>query len=321
MAQTKRELQAVLAAAGVRLRKRFGQHFLVDGNLLNKLVRAAGIGRDDVVLEVGPGTGSLTEKLLEVSGCVVAVEIDRGLTGICRSRLGTCDRLALMGGDVLARKKAVAGEVLQRLAAERKVRGGRIILVANLPYQVATPLLVDLLLGELTVSPMCFTVQAEVGERLLAAPGGKTYGPVSVLVQALATVKRIARVPREAFWPVPKVDSTMLRVEVRDAGRPAPAVRGPLAEVVHACFNYRRKTIKFSLRKLLDEATFQRVGADGRWNLSDRPERITVAQWVELAEFLSLESGHERAGDHGGSVGGSVSGRAVLRPGDRASSG
>lgn len=292
MTQTKTEIRALLSSAGIRPLKRFGQHFLIDGNLMNKLVAAAGVCHHDVVLEVGPGTGALTEKLLEAAGHVVAVEIDRALHAVCQDRLTGVHgrrgsgRLTLIHGDVLERKSAIAGEVLQALAARQGAVGGRIMLVANLPYQVATPLLIDLLLGELRVSPMCFTVQAEVADRLLAAPGNKTYGPTSVFAQALAAVKPIARVSPESFWPVPKVDSAMLRMDVPEDQMPPPEVVRKLAEVVHGCFNHRRKTMKSNLHALLDEPTFQRVQAAGRWNLSDRPERLTVSQWVELAALL-----------------------------------
>lgn len=287
MTQTKSQIRSMLAASGIRPLKRFGQHFLIDGNLMRKLVSAAGIRDNDVVLEVGPGTGGLTEELLERAGHVVAVEIDRRLHVICRSRFATADRLTLIHDDVLERKSAIADEVLHALASRQESLDGRIMLVANLPYQVATPLLIDLLAGELPVSPLCFTVQAEVADRLAASPGNKTYGPISVLAQALASVERIAHVPPEAFWPVPKVTSVMLRLDVREEGRLPPAAQARLSEVVHGCFRHRRKTMKSNLRTLLDEVSFQRVASDGRWDLSDRPERITVAQWIELAAMLS----------------------------------
>lgn len=295
MAQTKREIQALLAAAGIRPLKRFGQHFLIDGNLMGKLVSGAGVKRDDVVLEVGPGTGSLTEELLALAGHVVAVEIDRGLAAICRARFGQCDRATLIHGDILARKSALAREVLQTLEARRHRLGGRIMMVANLPYQVATPLLANLLMSDLPVSPLCFTVQAEVAERILAPPGDKTYGQVSVMAQALARIRRVARVPPEAFWPAPKVESTMLRVDVRQEDAPTPEIRRRLVALVQACFGHRRKTMKSNLRPLLDDGTFARIEADGRWDLGDRPEQITVSQWLDLARFLAVVLGGGRS--------------------------
>ncbi len=292
MVQTRREVEALLNGVGIRPLKRYGQNFLIDGNLIRKMVDAAGIRPDDVVLEVGPGTGSMTEELLAAAGHVVAVEIDRGLAGICRDRFANDTRFTLLHTDVLARKSAVEPVVLETFRERHARLGGRMLLVANLPYQAATPLLVDLLLGDDPVSPLCFTVQAEVADRFLAAPGTKDYGPISIYAQALAEGKRIARCPPEAFWPAPEVHSAMVRLDVHPAGpASAPDVRRQLAHVVHACFLHRRKTLRWTLRTAVDPATLERIAADGRWDLGSRPEQLTVAAWIELAGFLVAHAG------------------------------
>ena len=265
--------------------RQHGQHFLIDGNLLRKLVEAAGIARRDVVLEVGPGTGVLTDYLVERAGHVVAVEIDRGLHEICQNRFAAAGNMTLIHGDVLASKSRIAEPVLRAMSERQAELGGRLMLVANLPYQVATPLIVDLLMGELAVSPMCFTVQAEVADRLVASPGGKDYGPVSVLVQALARTERIARVPPSAFWPEPQVDSAMMRIDVLEESGLSPPVRRRLCAIVHHCFNHRRKTLKWTLNRVLPDEHYHLVESDGRWDLSQRPERLSVEQWVQMAEM------------------------------------
>ena len=290
MAQTKREIEAVLAGAGMRPLKRYGQHFLIDGNLLRKLVAAAGVTRADAVLEVGCGTGTLTEELLAVAGHVVGVEIDKGLAGVCRGRFGESTRFTLLHRDVLEGKGKIAAEVIQELGRRRAELGGRAMLVANLPYQVATPLVIELLMGEARVSPLCFTVQREVAERLAAPPGGKEYGPISVFAQVFGAVARIARVPAKAFWPVPQVESAMVRVDGR-ADAPGPRVRGELSRLVHGCFNHRRKTMRYNLRAMLSDEAYRRVESAGRWELNDRPERLGPGQWVELAEFVATRGG------------------------------
>lgn len=284
MVQTRREIEAILNGAGIRPLKRFGQNFLIDGNLVRKLVAAAEIRADDVVLEVGPGTGTLTEELLAAAGHVVVVEIDKGLAGVCRDRFGANERFTLLHTDVLERKSAVAPAVLETLRSRRGQLGGRMMLVANLPYQAATPLVLDLLLGPDPVSPLCFTVQAEVADRLLAPPGTKDYGPIAIYAQALATTHRIARLGPQSFWPAPQVDSAMVRLDVQP-GLELAAKTG-LSRVVHACFLHRRKTLRWSLRRLAGDAGVERVAADGRWSLDDRPEQLTVAQWCSLAAFL-----------------------------------
>src|SRR5690606_29877536 len=134
-------------------------------------------------------------------------------------------------------------------------------------------LVVELLLGDLAVSPLCFTVQAEVGDRLLAGPGGGEYGPISIFAQALASGRRIARVPPEAFWPAPKVHSVMLRLD-RQSDRPPRAVIEQLTRLVHACFNHRRKTMRSNLRELLPPEAMEACAAAGGWSLNDRPETL-----------------------------------------------
>ena len=287
MTQTKREVQTLLEDAGVRPLKRFGQHFLIDGNLMRKLLAAAGVQPTDVVLEVGPGTGSLTEELLQQAGHVVAVEIDRTLQTICWDRLGERPNFTLIAGDVLESKGSIAPAVRRAIQDRQREHGGRILLVANLPYQVATSLIVNLLTNDPRVAEMCFTIQAEVADRLKAPPGGKDYGPLTILTQSLADVQRITRVPPEAFWPSPEVDSAIVRVIVRPAAALPEAVQRRLAELVHGCFNHRRKTMRWSLRDLLDDAALSRVETDGRWDLTLRPECITVDQWIALARFLT----------------------------------
>jgi len=284
MPQSKRQITELLTNCGIAPLKRFGQHFLIDGNLMTKLVNAAELTRRDVVLEVGPGTGSLTELLLERAGHVVAVEIDRGLYGLLTERLGDHERLSLLRQDVLETKHRIAQEVISLLSSRKRELGGRVLLVANLPYQVVTPLLVDLLMGELDISPLCFTVQAEVGQRLMASLCTKDYGPVSVYVQVLCTVRRIAHVPAQAFWPMPKVESVMLRIDVE---RRLPTdVSAMLSDIVRKSFIHRRKTLRWNLRRVLEKPILARVEADGRWDLGARPEQLSPGDWLALATML-----------------------------------
>ena len=290
MPQTKRQIQALLAEAGIRPLQRYGQNFLIDGNLMRRLVEAAGATDRDVVLEVGVGTGSLTEMLLEAAGHVVGVEIDRGLHALAAGRVGQHPRLTLMHRDVLASKHRIAPEVLAELRRRRDRLGGRIMLVANLPYQVATPLVVELLLHEPDVGPLCFTVQAEVADRFTAAPGGKDYGPIAVYAQLLTTVRRIARLGPESFWPAPRVDSAMLRLERNPLGRPPEDVLEGLARLVQGCFGQRRKKIRTSLLRLCGESLVAGLEAAGTVDLDARPEQIRVEDWLALARRVVAES-------------------------------
>ncbi len=296
MAQTKREIQQRLRQAGLAPLKQYGQHFLIDGNLMDKLVLAAELRETDTVLEVGPGTGALTERLLERAGAVVAVEIDRGLYELCANSLAKHSphgkKLNLIHGDILDNKSMLNPRVLEALRTIRITLGGRIVLVANLPYQISTPLLIELLMGDLDINPMCCTLQAEVGDRLMAAAGNRVYGPISVYAQVMACLTRIARVGPESFWPPPEVNSVMLRIDKRYDVQLADPLRRQLRDLVRGCFNHRRKTLQSNLKTQLNVEQCMRVREAGRWNLNDRPERITPEQWLELASFLM--QGHIR---------------------------
>lgn len=213
--QTKREIEATLGDLGMTPRKRFGQHFLIDGNLMRRLVEVAEIGPEDLVLEVGAGTGGLTDLLALRAGQVVCVEIDRDLQGFLEERFDWADHVRIVSGDVLAGKHHINPEVVDALAAHPTGGARTVKLVANLPYQVATPLIMNLLVDHPVVSRLCFTVQAEVGERIATPPGGKNYGPLAIVTQTFGRVETICRIGPSSFWPRPKVDSVMMRIDAQ----------------------------------------------------------------------------------------------------------
>lgn len=232
---------------------------------------AADLVAGDLVLEVGPGTGTLTEAMLERGAEVVACEIDRDLAGLLRDRLD--DRIHLIEGDVLESGRRLA-EAVRAALGDRAFK-----LVANLPYQVASPLMAGLLIDHPACTLQVVTIQAEVADRLLAEPGTKAYGPLGVIVQAFAAVERIATVKPGSFWPAPKVTSAMVRITPRDVERPAD--RAGFARFVTELFGKRRKQLGTIL------------GADVTWPEgvvpTQRPEALRIDQMIEL--FLDCASG------------------------------
>ncbi|MEK6677229.1 MAG: 16S rRNA (adenine(1518)-N(6)/adenine(1519)-N(6))-dimethyltransferase RsmA [Planctomycetota bacterium] len=284
--QTKREIEATLEAAGFSPRKRFGQHFLIDGNLMRRLVESAELQPQDFVLEVGGGTGGLTDLLVGKASQVLCAEIDRGLHGILQNRLRGATNLSLVHDDVLHGKHALAPSIGQWLKEAEPKNGGAIKLVSNLPYQIASPLLMDLLVDFSNVKRLCFTVQAEVGDRILSPPGCKAYGPLSIVIQALCHGETIAQLPPHVFWPRPGVDSVMLRLDRKSIG--------PFSDVdelrrftrlVRGVFDHRRKTLRGALGFALDAKTLDRALATV--NGTRRPEELEVAEW--LAVFRSAD--------------------------------
>ena len=281
--QTKREIESSLDQAGLRPRKRFGQHFLIDGNLMRLLVQSAEIGADDVILEIGPGTGGLTDLLVTRAKHVICVEIDRDLFTLLSERFQNQPHIELVCSDVLDGKHnlnpAVASSIREWGA------GGLLKLIANLPYDIATPLLMNLLLDYPTVRCFCFTVQAEVGERIAAPAGSKVYGPLSIIAQNLCVVEKLARLGPSAFWPRPQVDSVMLRLDRRDhPGIPCEDAKR-FAEFVHGVFEHRRKTFRSALAYVVDNTQRDRICATVDSKL--RPEQIGPIKWMELYKMAS----------------------------------
>lgn len=219
MAQTKDTITTLLASAGTQPKHRFGQNFMIDGNLVRLIAAAGSPGPGDLVIEVGPGTGTLTEVLLASGAEVLAVEIDRDLAGVLRERLGGEERFSLIEGDALGSKHALTAGLLERIEAARGLGGaggaGRSVkLIANLPYNIASPLVIELLLAG--VELLVFTVQKEVADRLRARAGEEAYGPISATCQMLSRVEVLRTLPPQAFWPPPKIDSALVRLTGED---------------------------------------------------------------------------------------------------------
>jgi 16S rRNA (adenine1518-N6/adenine1519-N6)-dimethyltransferase len=288
MFQTKTQIEALLQAANLKPQKRYGQHFLIDRNLMNRLVDSASIGPEDVVLEVGPGTASLTSLLAAKAGAVVAVEADRQLLALADQQLHArgVRNVDLIHADVLASKHRIQPEVLAALTRQQAALAGRIVLVANLPFDVATPLLINLVLDHPTIDPLLFTVQKEVGARILARPGRHAYGTLSVLVQALTDPVRLADVPRQTFWPQPNVDAVMLQLTHSPAKRAVAGDVPHLAATVRNLFGHRRKTLRHNLRIDYPQVVAEPLAEAASIDLGRRPETLAVAEWVRLAEQL-----------------------------------
>lgn len=288
---TQTEIRAMLADAGLRPEKRYGQHFLVDGNLMRLLVDAADLGPADTVLEVGPGVGNLTELLVERAGRVIAVEIDPAVAEVARERLAGAENLDLLVADILADKHTVSPKVLRLLGERSAAARGPVKLVANLPYQAATPLVAELVLRQPPMERLVFTVQQEVAARLAARPATPDYGPVGVIVQALAQVEVLRRLSPGVFWPRPRVWSAMVRIRPQAGRRRAIRNVEVFRRTVHGLFMHRRKRAARSLA-LADPAR----GSPEAWAAAlrtvdldpqARGEAYTVDEMVRLANSLA----------------------------------
>ena len=267
-ALTVADVSDLLARHGLHPSRALGQNFVVDPNTVRRIARLAGVGPGDRVVEIGAGLGSLTLALLETGAAVAAVEVDRHLLGPLREVVEPHGATVVAGDALRLDWPALLGE-------------GPWALVANLPYNVATPLVADLLDGVPAITTMLVMVQREVGERLAASAGDEAYGAVSVKVAYWATARVVGKVGPNVFLPQPKVDSALVAIERRPTPAVDPALVGPerLFAVVRAGFGQRRKMLRRSLAGVVAPEAFVRAGVAPE----ARPEELDVGAWGRLA--------------------------------------
>lgn len=271
MTLTRREAAELLAGAGLAPRRAFGQNFVVDPNTVRRIARLAGVGRGDHVVEIGAGLGSLTLALADTGADVVAVEVDAGLVEVLRDVVAGRGNVRVVHGDA------------RHLDWDATLGPGPWTLVANLPYNIATPLVADLLDGVPAVTRMLVMVQREVGERLCARPRTPAYGAVSVKVAYWASARIVGDVPPTVFLPRPNVDSALVLIERRpDPAVPTTVERSLLFSLVRQGFGQRRKMLR---RSLAGRATPEELTAAGIAPES-RPEELDVQAWGRLAEVV-----------------------------------
>ena len=263
-----------------RARKRFGQHWLVDAGVLDRIVAAAAIEPGESLLEIGPGRGALTERLLAspASG-VAAVELDRDLIQGLQQRFAAEPRFALVAGDALEVPLPPADKV-----------------VANIPYNITGPLL-ERLVGRLDrpVSPpyrrLVLLVQQEVGERIRCAPGSSAYSALSVRMQLLGACRAVCPVPPRCFQPPPKVHSEVIAIDpLPEQRRLEPALARRVEQLLRRCFAARRKMLRNTLAGLLPAEALTELAAAAGFSLEQRPQELAPAAWVALAAGLNRSS-------------------------------
>ncbi|MCR4838921.1 MAG: 16S rRNA (adenine(1518)-N(6)/adenine(1519)-N(6))-dimethyltransferase RsmA [Eubacterium sp.] len=289
---------------GFRFQKRFGQNFLIDGHVIEKILRAADISKDDIVVEIGPGIGTLTQYLAEAAGTVYAVEIDDKLLPILADTLSDYDNVEVINRDILKCDIAalIRGEYSTERpdendtdCAERSNDASHALsckIVANLPYYITTPIIMSLLEGQVPAQSITVMVQKEVADRMAAAPGSKNYGALSLAVQYYADTYLAANVPPNCFMPRPAVGSAVIRLTRLE--KPPVEVSDPawMFRIIRASFNERRKTLVNGLRndpglgisKEQAEAALLKMGLP----VTVRGETLSLAQFAELADILCV---------------------------------
>ena len=224
-----------------RFRKSLGQNFLIDGNIVNKIIESAGVEEDDVVLEIGAGIGTLTRALSEKAAKVIVVEIDKNLMPILDETLVGCENVEVVNGNAL--KINFDDLVYEKTGGAYGPGQKPYKIVANLPYYITTPLIMHALENHFNVSLIVFMIQKEVADRLVALPGTKDYGALTLGVNYYSAPRAMAHVPKQVFMPQPEVESTVVRLDVRDGPPAQVADEETFFRIVRAAFGQRRKTL------------------------------------------------------------------------------
>jgi len=287
--QTLSYLSRTFEVAGIQPKTKYGQNFLIDLNILDVLVRGADLSRRDVILEVGTGMGSLTRHMAPHVGQIVTVEIDRELQALAKRELDQHPNITMLSLDVLRNKNHLRDEVLECVRSKLElIPNAQFKLVANLPYNVATPIISNLLSTNLVPERMVVTIQRELAERIVAPPGCKDYSALSIWMQSLCDCEILRMLPSSVFWPRPKVESAIIRI------LPKPEKRARIVDLpyfhttLRALFFHRRKFLRSQLltasQDRLSKPQVDEILARLGHSESLRAEQLSVEQIIELLE-------------------------------------
>lgn len=275
------KIRETLDKYGFKFSKSLGQNFLIDGNVVRKIVREAEITKDDYVLEIGPGMGTLTEELALNAKKVVAIELDKKLLPILDETLEDYNNVEIVYGDIL--------KIDVKKLIEEKLGGGPVKLVANLPYYVTTPIIGKLLEEDLALESISVMVQKEVAERMSAGPGSKDYGALSIFVNFYSSPKIVVKVPKTVFMPQPKIDSAVIKLELKKELHDVN--REQFFKVVKAAFSKRRKTIINALSTYgfnIDKEIIKNALLECGIKPEERAENISIEDFIKLSTILPL---------------------------------
>ena len=274
------EIREIRDRFGFRNSKSLGQNFLTDKNIIDRIIEGSGIGPEDLVIEIGPGIGVITREAAQAAKKVIAVEIDTDLLPVLQYTLGDLDNVEVVNQDILKTD-------LKELIADEDF-SGKVRVIGNLPYYITTPIIMKLLEEDIGAETITVMMQKEVADRLKAAPGKKECGAISLMVQYFSEVKELVKVPKTVFVPQPKVDSTVLRLDVRKEKPIETEDEEYLFKVIKAGFAQRRKTVANSLSVLGDVTREEIMKALETAGIDPvrRGETLSLEEYGRLAEAL-----------------------------------
>ncbi|MBM4054654.1 MAG: ribosomal RNA small subunit methyltransferase A [Planctomycetes bacterium] len=294
-------LRKIFARKGIVLNKKYGQHILIDQNILSYIATIASLQKDDVVLEIGTGTGSLTRFLAERAGHVFTVEIDNKLFELSSEILKLYKNITIINADILRSKHKLNAEVVTMITDWLVKNNNPVFkVVSNLPYNISTPVIINLLESNLPISLMVLMLQKEITERLAAAPGSREYGILSVITQLFSEVELMKTLPPEVFWPRPEVSSAIVKMSVNKAKFAGKITDYPLfTKIIFAIFTSRRKTLLNSIEKLrlpgVSRNELKKILISMQLDEHIRGEILNLEQLLYLTEAIHTISRHGNA--------------------------
>ncbi len=270
------ETEFILKKYGLRANKKLGQNFLINEEIINQIIEKADVNKNDTIIEIGPGLGSLTAKLLENANKVIAIELDSNMSNILKERFCLYDNFELIENDVL---KVNLNEIIEKYESVK--------VVANLPYYITTPIIMKLLEERLKLKSITVMVQKEVGERFCAVPNSKEYGAITISINYYTKPEIIIDVPKENFEPMPEVDSCVIKLDVRNIPPVELKNEKDFFNLIKAGFSQRRKTINNSLASMgiskeKIKNVLEKLGIDSKL----RAENLTMEQFADISNNM-----------------------------------
>lgn len=289
--QTQSHLRQLLSRYGINPRNNLGQNYLIDLNILDFIVDSAHLTDNDVVLEVGTGTGGMTAFMTAQAGHVISVELDKNMHRMASEQIGHIENLTLLQADALKNKNNFSPQVLELIEEQLAISPKRRLkLVANLPYAIATPVVSNLVATELPWERMVVTIQLELGLRMQAKPGKSTYGALSVWLQSQTFVKLLRKLPPSVFWPRPKVNSAVMQLVPNPQGKKQIADRPFFQDFLRRLFHQRRKLMRSVLvgmyRKQLPKSEIDQILQQMELEPNTRAEQLPPGTLVKLSNLI-----------------------------------
>lgn len=280
------ETQYILHKYKIQANKSLGQNFLIDNSVIEEIINNSNIGKEDLVIEIGPGLGVLTNRLLQEAKYVISVELDPRMVDILQDRFSSNidnGQLEIINDDILKVD-------LQRIIEEKKPSIKHVKIVANLPYYISTPIIIKLLENRLSIDEIIVMVQKEVAERLIARTGSREAGTITYLVEYYAQAESVVKVPKESFIPSPKVESEVIKLKVRKQPKIAIKDEKLLFNIIQKSFMQRRKTLANALVNshiMADKTSVEEMLNTLRLDKNVRGESLTLEQFGEISDYIS----------------------------------